>query len=173
MKIANHIFKAGITVVAAAIMASCTHNFEEINTNPNTMVLGDLNPYGVFEATFYNFGKSHTSVAYTYCNELVQFTACSSTSSNFHRYNFTNSSVENIWNSYGQFAANADHMIQLGEKKNEPAAIAVAKTLKVLFLSVATDIFGDIPCSEAFRGAEGITTPVFDSQKDVYTYFFE
>ena len=72
MKIANHIFKAGITVVAAAIMASCTHNFEEINTNPNTMVLGDLNPYGVFEATFYNFGKSHTSVAYTYCNELVQ-----------------------------------------------------------------------------------------------------
>lgn len=173
MKIANHIFKAGITVVAAAIMASCTHNFEEINTNPNTMVLGDLNPYGVFEATFYNFGKSHTSVAYTYCNELVQFTACSSTSSNFHRYNFTNSSVENIWNSYGQFAANADHMIQQGEKKNEPAAVAVAKTLKVLFLSVATDIFGDIPCSEAFRGAEGITTPVFDSQKDVYTYFFE
>lgn len=173
MKISNHIFKAGLAVILATSLSSCTHDFVEVNTNPNTMVLGDLNPYGLFEATFYTFGKSYTSVCYNYSNELAQFTACSSTTNNIHRYNIPNSNIDNIWNSYAQYAANANHMIQLGEKRNESAAIAVAKTLKVLFLSVSTDVFGDIPCSEAFRGSEGITMPVFDSQKDVYLYFFQ
>ena len=172
MKTSNPIFKAGLTLVVATAMVSCTHDFVEVNTNPNTMVVGDLNPYGMFEATFYSFGNTYTTGAYTYCNELAQFTAASSTTNNIHRYNIPNSNIDNVWNAYAQYAANANHMIQQGEKKEEAAAVAVAKTLKVLFLSVSTDIFGDIPCSEAFKGSEGITTPVFDSQMDVYLYFF-
>lgn len=170
MKINNHILGLTLATLLSTGLTSCTNDFVEANTNPNTMVVGDLNPYGMFEAAFYTFGKVYTSNGYNYSNELVQFTAASSTTNNIHRYNIPNSNIDNIWNSYAQFAANANHMREQGEKKNEPAAVAVAKTLKVLFLSVATDVFGDIPCSEAFKGSEGVTTPVFDSQKDVYLY---
>lgn len=174
MKIRNII--AGITLasVVGGGMTACTGDFEKINTNPNTMLVGDLtlNPYGVFEAMFYGFAKRNVTNCFNYSNELVQFTACSSANSNYHRYNFNNSSLESIWSCYAQYAANADHMIKLATKRGDNAALAVAKTLKVLFIANATDIFGDIPYTEAFRQAEGITTPVFDSQQDIYRSMF-
>ena len=42
-------------------------------------------------------------------------------------------------------------------------------TLKTLYLSNLTDMFGEIPCSEAFRGSgENLTKPRFDTQRAVY-----
>lgn len=165
--------RALLSAIVAGSVAACTTDFEEINTNPNTMLVGDLNPYGVFEAMFYGYGNTNTRFCYSYSNELVQFTASSSATSNFHRYSFNNSNLESIWSAYGQYAANANHMISQGYKYGDLGAVAVGKTLKALFLSNATDIFGDIPCREAFRVSEGVTTPVLDSQEDVYRQIFD
>ena len=50
----------------------------------------------------------------------------------------------------------------------------MALTLKVLFMSNLTDMFGDIPYSEAFQGREegGTKTPKYDSQQEVYEQMF-
>lgn len=173
MKIKNIIYKASVLTLMAGITTACVHDFEEINVNPNTMLVGELNPYGVFEATFYGFGKRHIQYNYTYNNEIAQFTVCSSTTNQIHRYNITNSQFDGIWSAYAQAGANAVHMIQQADKFEEPAAKAVGLTLKVLFLSTATDLFGDIPYSEAFKGTEGITAPKFDSQEEVYRQMFD
>ena len=57
-------------------------------------------------------------------------------------------------------------VITFGEPTNQ---IAVAKTLRAFFFMTLTDILGPLPYSEAFKGdSEGIWTPKFDSQEDIY-----
>lgn len=172
MKIYSIVSRAVLPLLAIGMFGSCTHDFEEINTNPNTMNVGDLNPYGVFEAMFYGYAKKHTRNCYNFSNELVQFTASTSTNSNYHRYSFNDTNLNDIWSGYAQYAANANHMIQQGEKFNEPAAVAVGKTLKALIMANVMEIFGDIPFEDSFKGNIGVTTPVFESQEEVYKKLF-
>lgn len=173
MKLNRYIYGIVAGSLLACSTVSCTNDFEEINTDPNKLPIGDLNAYGVFEAMFYGMGKRQCYFTWAYSDELVQFTACTGQNGkDFHRYSFNNNNVETVWNNYAQYAANADHMIKLGINKKEPAAQAVGMTLKVLCMSNLTDIFGDVPYSEAFKFAENNWTPKFDSQKDVYRQMF-
>ncbi|MEO6917037.1 MAG: SusD/RagB family nutrient-binding outer membrane lipoprotein, partial [Chitinophagaceae bacterium] len=49
---------------------------------------------------------------------------------------------------------------------------AAAITMKVYTLQKVTDMFGDVPYSEAFSAGKNIIYPKFDKQKDVYTAMF-
>jgi len=40
--------------------------------------------------------------------------------------------------------------------------------LKAYMTGVLTDLFGDVPYSEAFNGINGTVTPVYDAQEDIY-----
>ena len=75
-----------------------------------------------------------------------------------------------MWNFYSSYANNTLHMASLAEEEGNVAMQAMALTLKVLFMSNLTDMFGDIPYSEAFQGREegGTKTPKYDSQQEVY-----
>lgn len=154
-------------------LLSCTHNFEEINTDPNKMLVGDLQPYGLFEQMFYGTASSQTYYTYYWNDELVQFTACTPmTAQERHRYKITDSHWKSIWSNYSTKAVNATHMYDQAVKFNDKACQAVALTMKVYLMSNLTDIFGDIPYSEAFKGDIGIDRPKYDSQKEVYDQMF-
>lgn len=64
-------------------------------------------------------------------------------------------------------------MIRLAQQVEDRNYEAVARTLKVLFVSTLTDLFGDIPYHEAFMLDEGITQPRFDRQEDIYHELYE
>lgn len=173
MKLNRYIYGIVAGALMGGSMVSCTNDFESINTDPNKMPLGDLNPYGVFEATFYGMTNRQLYLTWNYNDELVQFTACTgSNGKDFHRYSFSNNHVSTVWNNYAQYAANANHMVQLAVNKKEPAARAVGLTLKVFAMSNLTDLFGDIPYREAFQYDKDNWMPKFDSQKEVYEQMF-
>ena len=165
------------SVVAGAMLASsatsCTDSFESINTDPNTLPMGELNPYGVFEAMFYGMTNRQLYFTWAYNGEIVQYSGYTAgQGKDFHRYSFNNNNVQTVWDNYARYAANANHMAYLGEHKDEPACRAVGLTLKVFCMSNLTDIFGDIPYSEAFQYDLGNYAPKFDSQKEVYEQMF-
>lgn len=63
------------------------------------------------------------------------------------------------------------NVVSFGSTDNQ---IAVARTLMGYFYMSLTDIYGPIILSEAFKGAsEGIWTPRYDTQKEVYTQLDE
>ena len=172
MKIKSGIYIASV-LLASSLSTGCTHDFEETNTDPNKMLVGDLQPYGMFENLFYTTAKNNTYYSYYWCNELVQFTACTPmTAQERHRYKISDNQFSSMWSNYATKAGNAVHMYKLAEKFNDDACKAVALTLKVYLLSNLTDIFGDIPYSQAYKGEEGIDHPAFDSQKSVYEQMF-
>ena len=89
-----------------------------------------------------------------------------------YRYNYVynSSDVNNIWSDlYSGVMKNCDSIIKLSEKKNAYYYKGVAKILYALALGNTTDLFGDIPYSQAFMERY----PVYDSQQQVYNAIFE
>jgi hypothetical protein len=163
-----------IGIILAGLYA-CTGDFEEINTNPNTTLVGGIRAYAMFEPILYDGVKDWQYYTWFWNDELIQFTAFTGgTTREEHRYVISNGNWQTVWNMYARWANDAMHMYDLATEQNEPALQAIALTFKVLFLSNLTDMFGDIPYAEAFtaRKPEGTKTPKFDSQKEVYTQMF-
>jgi hypothetical protein len=61
-----------------------------------------------------------------------------------------------------------NELIEQGKKTNNQNLQAVGLIMRSYFFSVLTDLYGDIPYSEALRLSEKILVPKYDSQEDVY-----
>lgn len=82
-------------------------------------------------------------------------------------YNITESEIDNEWgNIYAHTLMNATQMIAKADGKN-PWYAGIGRVIKAMNLGLATDLWGDIPNSEAFKGTENLT-PAYDSQQQVY-----
>jgi len=59
-------------------------------------------------------------------------------------------------------------MIEEAERFELANYIAIGKYFRAYFMTQLTQTFGDIPFSEAMLGDEGVFTPVYDTQEEVY-----
>ena len=147
----------------------CTTNFDEINRNPNEMDEGAISPTGMLQETLYTGAEVLLYRTWQLNGELIQYTVSGTGNNSYHRYVITNSVMESAWSNLFKWAANAEAMRRLAVDQQNVNCEAVAITLKTLYLSNLTDMFGEIPCSEAFRGSgENLTKPRFDTQRAVY-----
>lgn len=165
------ILLAGCLLAGALASTSCTSNFDDINTNPNKMTVGDIQASRMLEPILYGSSQQWQRYTWYWNNELIQFTAFTGgTTRQEHRYFISDQDWKGLWNFYSSYANNTLHMAELAAKDGDVAIQAMALTLKVLFMSNLTDMFGDIPYSEAFQGREegGTKTPKYDSQQEVY-----
>lgn len=163
----------GLAAVLGLSTVSCTNDFENTNTDPNNMNVGDLhNPYEMFEPMFYGMTRScWTYYSWFWNDELAQYTVFSGgTTREENRYKIGESNFTSVWNNYCNYGNNCQHMIDMAVKYDVPAAQAIGMTLKVLIMSNLTDMYGDIPYKEAFkaRSEQAIVQPTFESQKEVY-----
>lgn len=161
--------------ILAFFIQACTADFEEINTNPNKTTVGQIKASGMFEPLLYNGAKFWQNYTWYWNNELIQFTAFTGgTTRQEHRYFISDSDWQRVWNAYNRYGNNVSHMYDLSVEQQDRSLEAIALTLKVLYMSNLTDIYGDIPYSEAFtaRKENGTTKPVFETQKEVYEQLF-
>lgn len=174
MKRYNFKYAGVIGVVALLSLSGCTGDFETINTDPNKIVVGQLSPYNEIEQLIYGRADNWVYDAWYYGFEIMQYTATTSTNSRIGTYNdLTNAFFDRLWSRYCTCAANAVHMMELADKDGDVACHAIGLTIKVMNMEELTALFGDIPYSEAFMArVNGNTTPVFDTQCDVYKQMF-
>lgn len=170
----QYILLTASTITAIVALAGCTENFEEINTDPNRVVVGQVTPYNMFEKLLYDGANNRLYDAWYYAGEIVQYTATTSTNLRIGTYtDLNNKFYDRLWSMLCNHAANAEHMYDLADKAQSDACKAVALTLKVLNMEEVTSMFGDIPYREAFQArTTGNVTPVFDSQRDVFEQMF-
>ncbi|MBC9796835.1 SusD/RagB family nutrient-binding outer membrane lipoprotein [Sinomicrobium weinanense] len=169
----NKIMTIGLGLLFAV---GCTGDFEDTNTNPNTTLVGDIKASGMFEPLLYNGANAWLHYTWFWNNELIQFTAFTGgTTRQEHLYSISESNWNSVWNMYSRYGNNVSHMHELSVEQEDVSLEAIAMTLKVMYMSNLTDIFGDIPYSEAFqaRQTDGILKPKFDSQQEVYRQMFE
>ena len=164
--------KALFLLIVLAV--SCTSDFNEINENPNQLTVGKIQAIGMFEPILYDGANKWAEYTWYWNNELMQYTVFSGgTTREEHRYFISEVNFQAQWNFYAGYANNAVHMYELADEEGNATLKAIALTWKVYYLSNLTDMFGDIPYSEAFQGrTNGNTTPKFDTQKEVYIQMF-
>ncbi|WP_373497094.1 SusD/RagB family nutrient-binding outer membrane lipoprotein [Aquiflexum sp.] len=151
----------------STVLLSCSDDvMDRIDTNPNTPTSVNVRlllphtimsvVYGVagdFTARQVSFNMEHTSNV--------------SVNNNFDPF-FIN---ESLWQS-GYFALNdIDVLMDYAERNNFLFFKGIAQVLQVYTLSMLTDVYGDIPFSEALQG-NAIRSPQFDSQEFIYSEMF-
>jgi hypothetical protein len=153
-------------LLSSYLLIGCRKNFDELRKNPNKVE--DAVPGSFLAPILYNEVVTNVSRAYRMGNELMQYTVHKGSGSDFHRYYYTPGEADYFWDRHWQAAFNVQDMynraVALGDKNYQ----GVALTLKAWIFSQLTDIFGDIPYSDALKG-DSLLTPKYDEQKDIYT----
>lgn len=161
--------------MSVGIFHSCSDDkFDEIGTNPNSpteVPIKLLMPQVGVETAFAVSGTDlawyssvfveHTTGVHGQLETADKRTAINSTIGN------------NSWNSlYAGALTDLKIIIARGSEEGAEegnwTAVGIAKVLMAYNYSVATDLWGEVPFTEALQGSEN-RTPLFDAQEDVYT----
>lgn len=161
-----------ILVLGLFLVFACDKNFEEINTNPNDAISV---PSGLLTADIIR-NAANTMNSTFVGGDMGSCWSQQWAKVNYEeeaRYKIRNSVIESIWKGYYEdVISDAYSMQQLGIEEGNTATQAVGLILQAYGYSVLTDLFGMIPFSEAMKSADGILTPKYDSQEDVYNGIF-
>jgi hypothetical protein len=148
------------------VLSSCTKFDDSINIDPNLPTKASGTQL-IANAELFLPGLSSSPYGVHYPQHLsnTSFTDNSRyTTINFNFYNYYTGPLANLEN-----AINAELDANQGPISNQ---IAVAKILKAFFFWQMTDRWGQLPYSQALKGAENFT-PVYDSQESIYTELFK
>jgi len=170
MKLNKKVFSI---IFACGLMFSCTHDFEEINRNPNgpTKIPSVLLLTGIVEGamdlqySIFNGGDMGSCWAQHWSK--VQY-------NDEERYKPRSTQFDAIWNALyagaggGGGIQDAKIMYELALEEGNENLQGIAILLRVYLFSVLTDVYGDIPYTEALKANEGINSPKYDSQEEIY-----
>lgn len=79
----------------------------------------------------------------------------------------------NDWNNLYLSLTNLNNIINKGTTSGDLVYVGIAQMQKAYAMSVAVDLWGDVPYTEASRLKEGIIAPKFDNQKEIYDSVLE
>ena len=156
--------------VGLVLFMGCDKDFEEINNNPNDPIAvpsGLLTADVVFNAgnTLYStFVGGDMGSCWAQHWGKVQY-------NDEERYQPRGSVIEvTVWKTiYEDVISDAKTMQTLAEEEGNDNMKGVALVMQAYGYSLLTDVFGSIPFSEAIRADEGIFSPKYDTQEEVYT----
>ena len=149
------------------LLSSCTQDFEEINTNPNSPVT--IQPSLLLRQVIYDYGEQMSYEGFTAGNLLGQYTTALDFNL-FDRHNLKSPQLGgNPWPIFYKNLRDNEIILNLSQE-NETFVVyeGPALILKAYMSAGLTDLFGDVPYSEAFKGTNGTVTPVYDPQESIY-----
>lgn len=149
------------------LVISCTKDFEEINTNTNAPVT--VQPSLLLRQVIYDYGEQMSYEGFTAGNLLGQYSTALDFNL-FDRHDLKSPQLGgNPWPIFYQNLRDNEIILNLSQ---ENTAFAVyegpARIMKAYMAAGLTDLFGDVPYSEAFKGDTETVTPVYDSQESIY-----
>ncbi|MEQ8475397.1 SusD/RagB family nutrient-binding outer membrane lipoprotein [Fulvivirga sp.] len=148
------------------MLGACTEDFEEVNNDPNRPK--EITPGVVLEQLQYRMLTASLTRARSFTHNLMQVDAprSSTNGGGVHRYIITPG--EPLWETFYLLFNDLEDIISIAEDLEEDNYKAIALVYKAWAYSILTDLYGDIPYSEATKAIDGNFSPSFDTQKDIY-----
>ncbi|MEZ4888782.1 MAG: SusD/RagB family nutrient-binding outer membrane lipoprotein [Chitinophagales bacterium] len=157
-----------IYIIILLSLLSCNKDFEEINTNPNAP--NEVQSGLLLRQVIYNYGEEMSYEGFVAGNLLGQYFTMVDFNL-FDRHNLSSPQLGgNPWPII--YSNLQDNELILQQARNNPSQAVFegpALILKAYMTAALTDIYGDVPYSEALKGLDGIVTPTYDSQETIYT----
>ena len=157
-------------LVLLSCITSCTKNFEEINIDPNRPE--KVNPGVILGQMQYRIINSSVSAARGFTHELMHVDAPRSSTSGLGLHRYTVNPGAGVWSSFYQNLTDAEDIYTIADRLKENNYKAIALVYKCWAYSILTDLYGDVPYSQAIKATEGNFKPSFDKQRDIYTQIF-
>lgn len=153
------------TLPALILLQSCRQELD-INQDPN-------NPTVVPVSTILT--NSQVYLGYTLGGEATRMPASivqyygghRSQPLDYARYNITSASTDGVWTRMYDILMDYKDIENLSVKKGDNFYLGISQLLTSYTFAVTTDLFGDIPYSEALEG-NGNLTPAYDKQEAIY-----
>ncbi|MEM6348981.1 MAG: SusD/RagB family nutrient-binding outer membrane lipoprotein [Bacteroidota bacterium] len=168
------------TLIAALVLlfsfTACDQGFEEINRNPFAPTTTDIGP--LFNQVISSMRLGWNEQFYLHNEKLYQVTQQASlTAETFQNINL---GTEEVWSQYYTALAHIREIERRFEEyEGEQEALNNVKAQTKIILAYKTfritDLFGDMPFSEAgkaFQGVENVR-PGFDTQESIYKFLLE
>lgn len=154
-------------LIVTLSLNSCTKDFEEINTNPTSPI--NASPSLLLRQVIYDYGEQMSYEGFVAGNLLSQ----NLTMVDFNLFDRHNLSAPQLGgNPWPIIYRNLRDNEILLDKSRTSSAFAVYEgpslILKAYMAAALTDIYGDVPFFEAFKGKNGNTTPKYDQQEAIY-----
>ncbi len=168
-----------LSVLAAGIVfSSCTKDFKEKNTNPNT--LPETRPELLLESTIFAVRTANQTREIRLTHEMMQVHVTTSNSDEIHRYLIRPSESDYMWNVWYTQLTNikdvytsAKNLAGLPNQAYNVSYMGMSRILEAWVTSLITDTYGNVPYTEANRGrTDNIFQPKFDDQKSIYDSLF-
>lgn len=174
-------YKIILLLFLTAGIYSCTSGFDEINTNPNAITKEEASARYFLTVPQYQLeGPSRFAYwraqiihsdryagMFTFGNSGCWWTGELG-------YSYHTAYTDAAWGWVAGYLGSLDTYLKFtqpgGEFENQ-YMYAIGQILKAIYYQKFTDIFGEIPFSEA--GQEGILLPKFDTQKEIYQGIIE
>ncbi|MEM7656139.1 MAG: SusD/RagB family nutrient-binding outer membrane lipoprotein [Bacteroidota bacterium] len=160
---------AGVVLIGAS---SCDNGFTELNVNPTQAA--EMDPAFQLtrvEVTMSNSRYEYWRAQFIYTSCIIQHNASIFSYWSGDKYNLIDSYSSALWDrTWGREVKNlVDLMERTKEDPDQVNYNAAATVLWVYVMARMTDLYGDMPYSEAGRGfIDGILFPAYDSQADIY-----
>jgi len=157
-----------LTALSIGLLTGCQSELDDFNKNPNepTATTPSLLLAGMEVSTF----STHTTGLIRTSNIFDQHLAGTSVGQlgDIQRYIVTEQDINNEWNTlYGTTLMNG-HILKRDFEAEYPYYTGIGQVLTAINLAYATDLWGDIPYDEAFRVDEGIRSPKYNTQEEIY-----
>jgi hypothetical protein len=166
MNISN--YKKFLMVPILLSMGACGGFVDDINVSPNNSAIATpsvLLPNVLAGAGFANNGELNRfgSVVMNY------LAGANGSPAAYDIFNTNGADFGNQWrfDLYGGTLINAQKLIEVADQSDSKMYSGIAKILKAYAFSMATDIWGDVPYSQALKGEEFLQ-PRLDKQEDIY-----
>ena len=152
-------------LLASGVALPACESYLDVNTDPNNPISSTPNFLlpGIISQGIQT--QMFTALTTTYLSQYaVRKTPVSSTD----QYYLSNGNSTNTFNyTYYFSAGNVPTMTAAAQAEGSPYFVGAGKIMTALVLAHATDMIGDLPYSEAFKGAANYT-PAYDSQEQIY-----
>ncbi|SMB97730.1 hypothetical protein SAMN00120144_1598 [Hymenobacter roseosalivarius DSM 11622] len=151
-------------VLGGGLLTAC-EDFLDVNTDPNNPTTAT--PNFLLPSIIANGAQTQMFTALR-TPFITQYLVSRAANNAVDGFFYTNAQSTNTFNfTYFQSGGNIPPMIAAAQAEGSVYYVGAGKIMLALLLSHATDMFGDIPYSEAFLGARNYT-PKYDSQEQIY-----
>jgi len=155
-------------MVMLAVFAFASCNLQKTNVNPNASTEVSLSAVltGAEVSLAFNTGANAAIVTNTF---IQQTSGANGDAAGLDNYTISPSYYNSTWGSFYTGVLEELKIVQqTATLKQLPYYSGVARILTSFTYGTLTDIFGDIPYSEALYG-NNIVNPKYDKQQDIYT----
>lgn len=155
-----------IYIFLGLLLGACTKGFEEANIDPNSPT--EANSGTLLPSSIFGVANPNLDIQLYLTNQILQYKVYRN-ENELDAYDFVSGSgsFSSFWSASYKAIRDNNESIAYAEANGLNAYVGAGKVLNAFYLASLTELWIDVPFSEASKGLDNVQ-PAYDRQQDLY-----